>query len=477
MRSNRFKKKNIILVSIDCLRADCIDLFPCKQLLKKYNLHNELVFTPTLNQLVGEGTLYTNCFTASTYTTASHASILTGCYPIRHGIQEYFNSRLQRETIFQHAKKIFGGSVSTLICTDFPFILGKYLGFNRKVDHYFDGNERKAITTLKNQLKSRSYLALFHFGNVHTPYGFSSLEKDNPVFEKTVRKLALDNKIPLRKHDVSEWPEKDRSEKEAQLRILYHKALDKMSENKEYVAIMKMYVEGVSYFDRNRFKRFMQLLSNDGFLEDAIIFIFSDHGECWSTSSHGHHDNLYDDTIRVPLIIRGEGFKAGEINKTLVRTVDIVPTILELWGKKQPPNMDGRSLLNSVMNSPRTAIGEIWSCDDIGEIKKTMRRSIEKGRLAVARTPVSRGFLWKEYIRTNKYKMINEYMRGRKKRRFYKVDGQTEREIQLPEKENEQLKKVLSNYRKITTPTTDFSCCESKAEILKKELRLLGYKV
>jgi choline-sulfatase len=58
-----------------------------------------------------------------------------------------------------------------------------------------------------------------------------------------------------------------------------------------------------------------------------------------------HSRTLYDELIKVPIIVVGPGIPAGKVIKEQVQSIDIMPTILELCGADAPPGMQGHSLL------------------------------------------------------------------------------------------------------------------------------------
>ncbi len=263
-------RKNIIFISIDNLRADCIECFSNKGLLKKYNPDFSLLKTPTLNSLAKDGIFFENCFTASSYTTASHASILTGCYPITTGVQEYFKHQMKKDTIFQLLKRQYGDTYETFFCTDFPFILGKHIGFDKAIDSYNVSDEMKIVDSIKKIPDNKNFLALFHFSNVHTPYGISSLKKDRKEFYKKTKLLSKEFGIGF--GDVEnniEWPENDRSFEENILRKKYHEAINRIYVKGDYQRLMEMYIEGVTYFDAHRLKNFIDALKKRVFIKKA----------------------------------------------------------------------------------------------------------------------------------------------------------------------------------------------------------------
>jgi hypothetical protein len=94
-----------------------------------------------------------------------------------------------------------------------------------------------------------------------------------------------------------------------------------------------------------QFARIRQTLVETGLESRAIIVLTADHGEGFGehgTSYHGQ--NLYDEQVRVPLMIRAPGLKPRKIT-TPVSLMDIGPTLLDLMGQETPAHMMGQSLV------------------------------------------------------------------------------------------------------------------------------------
>ncbi len=94
--------------------------------------------------------------------------------------------------------------------------------------------------------------------------------------------------------------------------------------------------------------RILEALEQNGLDENTYVFLTSDHG-----LAVGHHgllgkQNMYDHSVRVPLIIRGPGVPAGVRNSTPVYMQDIMPTTLELAGIAPPDHVDFHSLMPLV---------------------------------------------------------------------------------------------------------------------------------
>ncbi len=96
-------------------------------------------------------------------------------------------------------------------------------------------------------------------------------------------------------------------------------------------------------------------LSRTGLAEDTIIVYTADHG--LSVGQHGllGKQNLYDHSVRVPLILRGPGVPAGKQVDALTHTFDVYPTLCELAGLEIPETVDAISLLPVVQGTAREA--------------------------------------------------------------------------------------------------------------------------
>jgi hypothetical protein len=93
--------------------------------------------------------------------------------------------------------------------------------------------------------------------------------------------------------------------------------------------------------------QFVKWLDSKGKLQDTVVILLSDHGEgFFEHNLVGHNNSLYQELIHVPLIIRfPDGKYGGTRVQSPVRTVDLLPTILDYAGIPHPGNIDGVSLL------------------------------------------------------------------------------------------------------------------------------------
>jgi arylsulfatase A-like enzyme len=94
----------------------------------------------------------------------------------------------------------------------------------------------------------------------------------------------------------------------------------------------------------------LDALRQAGRWERTLVVVTSDHGE--SLGEHGyyfdHGENLFDPTLRIPLIVSAPGARRGARSEALASTLDLVPTILDAVKVSYPPDLAGRSLLGAV---------------------------------------------------------------------------------------------------------------------------------
>lgn len=97
-------------------------------------------------------------------------------------------------------------------------------------------------------------------------------------------------------------------------------------------------------------------LDSLGLLENTVVVITADHGEILYDHEHyfGHDIALYDECLRIPLIIRAPGLEIADSRiEELVQSIDIMPTVLDLLDIAHPEGLEGESLLPLIGGSGR----------------------------------------------------------------------------------------------------------------------------
>ncbi len=129
--------------------------------------------------------------------------------------------------------------------------------------------------------------------------------------------------------------------------------------------LQALYDGEITYWDAE-FSTMMAYLDSIGLLDNSIIVLTSDHGQMFG--EHGkwiHHNSVYEEVLRVPLLIRYTGvISPGTIITTPVSTIDVTPTLLDWLGIPLPENMQGISLATIIQGEVRSGIRPIYSETD-----------------------------------------------------------------------------------------------------------------
>lgn len=318
------KGPNIILISIDCLRADHLGSYGY--------IRNT---SPNIDKLSKESVIFTQAFSQSSYTPPSHASMLTSLYVTTHGL--YGWSWKLSNKIITIAELLRNENYKTGAFINLHFLRANSLGqgFCKKREGLGAATNinKKAMNWLKSIPKNRKFLLFLHYYDVHRPY-----EPRTPF--KTIFDSNYKGNIKGSTEDLSKiWSNNiELNEKD-----IYH--LD------------ALYDSGINQIDSDLDMLFC-FLKNRGIYDNTLIIITSDHGEMTGYHPNNYfkytHDPvLYNGVINVPLIMKFPYSKyRGKRFDCLVESIDIVPTIIGFLDIHKNPNVvfNGKDL-NPIIDS------------------------------------------------------------------------------------------------------------------------------
>ncbi|OGR87882.1 MAG: hypothetical protein A3A86_07455 [Elusimicrobia bacterium RIFCSPLOWO2_01_FULL_60_11] len=340
--------KNVLLISVDTLRFDTVGYESDKTFLMENGKDlGKLIRTPAIDSLAEKGIVFRRCYTTAPYTTNGHASLLTGCWPHRHGVRSFFVERLspQVKTLSEMFRE---SGFRTLHATSFRALFHTgILGFDRGVEDFIDINrldhgngEMQALKWMESQRASgQRFFAFYHTNFVHD-YVYNAVSKDG----------------------VS-WTPSDVHGEEKFKRSISLKEL------------ASRYIEAINLYDQKILGPFLENMIQKGILDDTIVVFTSDHGEGLSlkcrTHGWGSRAQLCEQNLRVPLIFRmPEGIHRTV--DTTVRNIDIFPTLSDLCVPDRSDPVDGISLAPGIEGEPmssREAYAETWGTIPNGENK------------------------------------------------------------------------------------------------------------
>jgi choline-sulfatase len=348
------KYDRVVMISIDTLRADGIASNPVKLFPDKIG---EGVHHNKIDDFLAESFLFNNAISAAPYTATSHAAYFTGQWPRNNGVCDQISTKLRSRTIFKMAQQ---KGYHTTFKTDFPFILGKHLNFLGGVDEYFIEDDDAALDAMKQHSKSFS---LFHFGQVHYPYGFHILKYGGNDYLEKVSALEKHYRLSPEFAGLKDLAsETHRSEMDLELLYRYKNIISHLYGSKMDHDLLQLYVDGINYFNETKLNSFLEKLMNSLKGDNYLIVLFSDHGENWSDGSYGHFNSLEEPCIRVPIAFLAKDIKPG-IYQNRIRTIDVCPTLDELIFQEEY-KCDGASLADMIyggkIEKHREAFSAVW---------------------------------------------------------------------------------------------------------------------
>jgi len=297
------REVNVVLITLDTLRADHLSCYA-----------RDAVSTPNIDALAAAGGRFAKAFAQVPLTTPSHASILTGTYPQVHQLRD--NGGFVLDSTLPTLASVMRQAGFTTAAFVGAAVLHHQYGLNRGFGTYADDMRaaskekllpgvvaevraevvtQRALDWLQNQHEigvgiqpGKNFLLWTHYYDPHFPY-------DPPE------------------------PFASRYQK--------HK-----------------YSGEIAYTDQ-QVGRLLKGLQDLGLREKTLIVLMADHGE--GLGEHGeflHGVFLYDATTHVPLVVAGPDIPAGRVVEQQVRSIDVMPTILDYLGLAAGDKVQGQTL-------------------------------------------------------------------------------------------------------------------------------------
>jgi len=125
------------------------------------------------------------------------------------------------------------------------------------------------------------------------------------------------------------------------------------------------YLAATSFADA-QIGRLLEKLEELGMKDNTIVVLWSDHG--YHLGEHGHwgKGTLFEESLRVPLIVTGPGIEGGKTTEAIVELIDIFPTLCELTGLPPAPDLEGISfvpvLRDRSLSGKPAAFSQMGAC-------------------------------------------------------------------------------------------------------------------
>lgn len=419
--------KHVILISVDDLRFDALSSEPTKLFLREQGLE-KLPRTPELDDLALKGVRFSGCRSTATLTPPSHATILTGLIPPRHGVRSFLFTPLPRgvKTLFERLR---AANFETLASIDYQpsFTVNDLTRGAKLVSKRSDRDTVEAFA--RSAATGKRTFLFWHLADCHSPYGFNndpaSLARNKPLIERFLR-LAREHGAK-----VSAAAGKRVIAGQESPIALWNLLLDQLRKTgKAPDLVMRLYLEGVNAFDAGRFRNIVKMLKAVPQIADTLVVLTSDHGEAPVNEGRvqgpimlGHGESLREAALRVPLIFWTPSARLVPASFDFpVSTADIAPTILSACAvrvdKRQFDGTDRSSLLAGKGRAPALrpspCYAESWS---YGKMADFIGRSIHFLSGGTSLAPPPNFFdclaLRRQSIRRQQYKLVKNCASGK----------------------------------------------------------------
>jgi arylsulfatase A-like enzyme len=329
----------VILLSLDTFRADASGWLgdPANS------------FTPSLDSLARDSVTFTKARAQIPFTQPSHMSMFTGLYPVVHGVHgETAKLHSGVPTLPQilraHGFSTHGFFVNYWMKGDFGFDRGfdRYDLVEGGVTHADHLNEA-AFSLLDGIVADRERLFLFiQYFDPHSDdreQTRSSLPYYSPQ--------AFRSDLEISDADASFCDDQGH----CATQFIQWADLGKRELSPQKIArIRALYDAGIRYLD-TELGKFFDKLRKLGIYDRALIIVTSDHGEEFREHGNFLHNDTWEENIAIPLLIKfpNSAF-SGKVVDVLAESVDLLPTVLDQLNLDIPPNIQGKSLLPSILD-------------------------------------------------------------------------------------------------------------------------------
>jgi arylsulfatase A-like enzyme len=313
---------------VDTLRADHLSSYGYQR-----------ATTPHIDQLAEDGTLFLHTIAQIPETLPSLCSIMTSSYPIDlAGRKNGYKLSTDKKTLAEHYKitAYHGGLCKFLYagfkyrdCRGFQFYddtCQMLFSISHPVRELLKKTTKSAYRWIESNAEKKFFLWV-HYNDPHSLYNPPS------PFDLIFSKHPDDNKMA------------------SNVDLFFRIIKNRIKLNELGVQYMIDRYDGEIAFVDMHLGRLLEKFKEPG-LKNTIIVFTSDHGESLGEHKYffDHGDFLYEDQIKVPLIISHPKLPKNQIVRSQVESVDIMPTIFDFIKVATEANLRGRSLLPLLYN-------------------------------------------------------------------------------------------------------------------------------
>ena len=321
--SSNSTKKNIIVLVLDSMLPENIKLM-------NPNMLSESI-TPYIDSFFQNGFCYNNAFTISEYTMPSLATMMTGLYPIEHGV--FTHDKNQRsiptniptlaETLKKNGFKTFGYSTGQR----FSPLYGHYRGFDRFLSH----NPYRSDKTFDDQVNM--FTEFLEANRNSSCFGFLHILDSHPPFASNTYFSDM---------SANEFRWSDKKDLYAEFKM-HRDSTNLISELRK---VEKVAVTNLDFI----LSKLFSYLEFNNMQENTTVFLLSDHGRTYNKSKPLLQNNL----TKIPFLISGQNKHLIQRNNFIQPSLDLYPSIMKICAIDEPSHLSGKDAItdkNAIQNS------------------------------------------------------------------------------------------------------------------------------
>lgn len=314
-------KKNLLLISLDTVRADVAYNWKFKE----------------FEDIRKDSISFLNTISSSPLTPVSHTTVFTWLQPFHHWVRHLFKEQIKPNT--KTITEIFKDKgYKTAAIVSCPWMNSRY-GFNKWFDTYDD--EIPRLADWSDPLQT-----------IDVEKRWTALKRANIVSERAIEWLEHNHENPF-------------------FLFLHFFDAHRPYEAPEVFWWQNVYEQEIA-FCLHYLNKVIDKIKDLWMYDETTIICFSDHGEdlnwlypndkwgkeLWHPEEKWHGCLLYDQTQKVIFTIKDKKLNKWENIESQVRLVDIYPTILDLFDIQPKTHSDGISLVDFIQN--RRALNLVW---------------------------------------------------------------------------------------------------------------------
>jgi arylsulfatase len=321
----------VILLLLDTLRADHTSLVGHR--------HGRTT-TPALDRLASESWVFSRAYSAASWTRPSVASLFSSRLPSSHGCEG--RDGVLSPDITTLAESMAEGGWRTHGVISNGQVLSIY-GFDQGFERYVHKNEN---------------VPAGHVGPPRNAY-VNARKLVEPVLEAVDRQDPrplflyahyVDPHDPFRAHEETDFDPTYAGPMDGSREALTPYRWEAPPDPAERQRVLDLYDGEILWMDQ-QLDRLFTKLDERGVLDRAWVVVTSDHGEgLWDHRIQSHGQEIFEEQVHVPLIIRPPGGREGRVDVTHpVSLIDVAPTLLECVGLPVPAGFEGRSWAGALL--------------------------------------------------------------------------------------------------------------------------------